>query len=218
MKKCQNGWAGFIACTKMLVVVLVVTFLLLPYAAPAQEEPLPCRFHGTVQINGHTVPDGILVKAIIGGNEVASVAVPAVYGPSTYALIITQPAGLSYSNGTEIRFKIHVYDAVQKATWVNGGNIALNLTASTLPTPTPAPSPTPFMTPTSTPSTTPSGTPTPTLSPTPNPILTPTPAPPTPTPEAASNTGWVVGVAVMAVLGLVLLGVLAYLVWRWFFR
>lgn len=190
----------------------------LPYDAPAQEESLPCRFHGTVQINGHTVPDGILVKALIGGNEVASCTLPAVYGPSTYALIITQPVGASYSNSSEIRFKIHVYDTIQTATWKPGGNIALNLTASTLPTPTPTPSPTPFVTPTSTPSTTPSETPTPTLSPTPSPTLTPTPAPPTPTPEAVSDTGRVVGAAVMAVLGLVLLGVLAYLVWRWFFR
>ena len=202
----------------MLVLILVITCPFLPYLTTAEETPLPCRFHGTVQLNGHPVPDGILVKALIGGNEVASVAVPAVYGPSTYALLITPPVGVSYGNGTEIKFKIHVYDAIQTATWKTGGNIALNLTASSLPTPTPTLSPPPFTTPTPTPSATPVVTPPPTMSPPPNPTLTPTPAPATPTPQAVSNTGRVIGAALLGVLALVLVGVLAFLVWIWFFR
>lgn len=203
---------------KMLVFILVTASLLLPYVATAQEQPLPCRFHGTVQINGHTVPDGIVVRALIGGNEVATCTLPAVYGPSTYALIITPPVGVTYSDTTEIQFKIHVYDAIQTATWKTGGNIALNLTASTLPTPTPTPLATPTMTTPPTPSPTPLVTPPPETSPTPNPTLTQTPAPPTPTPKATSDAGLVIWVAVLAILALLLVGVLAYLIWTWFIR
>lgn len=218
MKKCQNVGTRFIACIETLAIILIITFLVLPYVTTAQQQPLPCRFHGTVLLNGRPVSDGIVVRALIGGNEVASCTLPAVYGSSTYALVIAPQVGVSYSSNTTINFKIHVYDAIQTATWADGGNIALNLTAYSLPTPTPKPSPTPLMTPIPTPSITPVVTPTPTISPTPSPTLTPTPAPPTPTPKATSDKWRLIEGAVLVVLVLVLVGLIAYLVWTSFLR
>lgn len=206
VKKRQDGRVGFIACVKLVVSILAMTSLVLPRVATAQEPPLVCGFHGTVKLDGHPAPDGTVIKALIGGTEVASVAVPGVEGPSTYDLLITQPVGVSYSSSTEIRFKIDNYDAIETATWETNTYVALNLTAYTLATPTPTPSTTPLVTHA------------PSSSPTPNPNLTPTPAPATPTPEAASDTGRVIGVAVLAVVAVVLVGVLAYLLRRWFIR
>ena len=91
----------------------------------------PCRFHGTVKLNGVDVPDGTIVKAIIAGDEYTTTT-PAVYGPSTYALKIVPVAGAAYAEGASIIFMISAYTAIQTGSWETGGNIVLNLTASTI--------------------------------------------------------------------------------------
>jgi hypothetical protein len=95
----------------------------------------PCRFHGTVRLNGADVPDGTVIKAIIDGDEYTTTT-PAlvdgdpVYGASTYALKIVPVAGAAYAEGAPIIFMIGAYTAIQTGSWETGGNIVLNLSAS----------------------------------------------------------------------------------------
>lgn len=90
-------------------------------------EPLgspPCRFRGTVMLDGATVADGIEITAIINGDEYTT-ETPSDYGASTYVLLIEA----SYDAGTEITFKIGNRIADQTGSWEMGGNIELNLSA-----------------------------------------------------------------------------------------
>jgi len=100
----------------------------IPTPVPTLSTEPPCRFHGTVKLNGANVADGTIIKAIIDGDEYTTTT-PAVYGPSTYALKIVPAVG--YAEGTAITFMIGAYTATQTGSWETGGNIELNLTAST---------------------------------------------------------------------------------------
>ncbi len=198
---------------KVLASIAVGILLLLPAIAFAQGVQLPCRFYGTVQIDGNDVPDGTVITAIIEGNPHFTVTPAARYGPSTYALKIKPPLGTFYNDGTPITFKIDDYDAAETATWVAGGNIELNLTVSTAPAPTPTPTPTTTLTP--------PPTPTPITAPTPSPITTPAPTiAPAPTPQKTSsvNLGKIIGLIFFGVVDVILIGLLIYLVWRFLMR
>jgi hypothetical protein len=205
MKKYSNEMTSFIGCTKFLLIMMAVSLLLYPIIALAQGPALPCRFHGTVQLDNATVPNGTIITAIIGADTYTT-STPSVYGNSTYAIIIVPPGNVTYTDGTPVTFLIGDYYAMETGTWQTGLNVALNLTASTPPPPTPIPTPTPTPMPTLTA--------TPTSSPTP----TATVAPPTPTPKAPLDVRRIVGVAVFGIIALLLLGVIVYLARRWFVR
>jgi hypothetical protein len=100
-----------------------------PTPVPTLSTDPPCRFHGTVQLNGADVPDGTIITAIIEGDE-HTVETPAVYGPSTYAIKIVPPSATPYGEGATIEFRIGGYAAAQTGAWSTGGNIELNLSAS----------------------------------------------------------------------------------------
>ncbi|MGB2856845.1 MAG: hypothetical protein WBC61_09425, partial [Dehalococcoidia bacterium] len=131
---------------KILVSIVVAVFFLLPAMTFAQGAQPPCRFYGTVQLDGYDVPDGTVITAIIEGVPYSTTTPEAAYGSSTYVLKIEPSAGAFYNYGTQIYFKIDDHVAKETATWESGSNIELNLTASTAPPPTPTPSPTPIPT------------------------------------------------------------------------
>jgi hypothetical protein len=91
---------------------------------------MPCRFRGTVQLNGANVADGTIITAIVAGDEYTTVTPEEDYGPSTYAIKIIPPEGTAYTAGAVVTFKIGDYTADQTGAWAIGGNIELNLTAS----------------------------------------------------------------------------------------
>ena len=109
-----------------------------PLATPPPVDPAvpPCRFYGSVQLNGASVADGTVVTAIVEGfaytTTTNSTPPPNGYGPSTYAILIHKPEGKSY-DGKTVTFMIGNYGASQTATWSMGGNVALNISASTTP-------------------------------------------------------------------------------------
>lgn len=104
---------------------------------------LPCRFYGTVQLNGADVADGTIITVVIDGDEYTTTTPAAAYGPSTYAIMI-QPSGYNkYPDGTWVAFEINGLSAQQIRTWTTGGNIEANLTRGAVPSPTPMPTPTP---------------------------------------------------------------------------
>ncbi|MFC1847719.1 hypothetical protein ACFLXV_00190 [Chloroflexota bacterium] len=100
----------------------------------------------------------------------------------------------------------------------------MDLTISpTTPKPsyTPVPTATPVPTPTPTASPTPEPTliPTPVITPGPTPVVTPIPtAPPHPEESSSVNMGKIIGVALFSMVDLILIGLLIYLVWRFFLR
>ncbi len=123
---------------RLLALLAVVALVLSPAMALAQGGmSLPCRWYGTVQVNGADVPDGTMITATIEG-DTYNAATPAVYGASTYALEIEPPEGTTYTEGAEVTFMIGDQAADQTSAWEAGGNIELNLSVGEAgPTPVP---------------------------------------------------------------------------------
>jgi hypothetical protein len=109
----------------LLAVVAIMAIALIPVVTTAQPVP-PCRIHGTATVDGVLVVDGTVITATVDGDTYTSAPTPSVYGASTYLLQIAQPEGKSYV-GKAITFKIGANDATESTTWVQGGNITLDL-------------------------------------------------------------------------------------------
>ncbi len=95
---------------------------------PPSMTAIPCRFHGTVMLDGASVVDGIEIIATIG-EDTYSTTTPSDYGDSTYLIQISPPSGTSYDTGTAVTFKVNNRDVAQTGSWETGGNIELDLTA-----------------------------------------------------------------------------------------
>jgi len=206
MKKRPDQASGSIVFIKVLILISAVILLLYPIIVLAQGPALPCRFHGTVQLDNATVPDDTIITAIIEGDTYTT-STPSVYGNSTYAITIVPPGNVTYMDGTPVTFLIGGYYAMETGTWETGLNLVLNLTASSIAPPTPSPIP--------------PETPTPTLTPLPTatPSSTPGPTPtPTPAPKASLNVGRTIGLAVFGIFDILLIGALVYLIRRFFIR
>jgi len=185
---------------RALVLLLAALALICPQMVSAQVVVPPCRFHGTVQLNGYPVANGTPIVATIGRDTYTATTFTRVgSGSSQYDMTINPPQGVFYNDGTSVLFAIGNYTAQPSGFWKHGGNIELHLSAFTPPTLTPAPTPTPLPegpaatplqgqtpAPTATLATTPAPTAipvvTPVPSPTPLPTLALTPNPPTPKP------------------------------------
>jgi hypothetical protein len=118
--------------TKLRVVVLlaVVALLLFPALALADTPPEPpCRFYGTVTVDGLAVADGTVITAIVEGDQHTELTPAEGYATSTYAMKIVPPEGTEYTNGATISFMIGDRTAAQTGTWSVGGNVNLDLTA-----------------------------------------------------------------------------------------
>ncbi|MBE0479472.1 MAG: hypothetical protein IBX68_00675 [Dehalococcoidia bacterium] len=180
---------------RLIPVLLVALILLAPSIVQAQGGQLPCSLRGTVTLNGAPVPDGTAITVVVE-DGVYTATTPSEYGPSTYFVRMTPPAGTQYPEGAVITFWIGQYAAAQTSSWETGGNLQVNLTASTIPTPTPTPQPT------ATPAPTP--TPAPTVTPEPTPEATPTPVD---NPGGAGKTATMV---IFSIIGAGLLGVVLF--------
>ncbi|HEY49028.1 MAG TPA: hypothetical protein G4O13_03175 [Dehalococcoidia bacterium] len=118
----------------LVLSVALVSLAILPTSALSQGLALPCRFYGTVGLDGDPVPDGLAVTAVIKEGAYIytySTTTPAVYGSSTYDLIIMPAEGIRYDDGTPVYFQIGNSYATEYGTWEMGGNRELNLTSST---------------------------------------------------------------------------------------
>ncbi|MFC1848488.1 hypothetical protein ACFLXV_04185, partial [Chloroflexota bacterium] len=83
----------------VMLLTAVAALLVLPCAASA-DETAACSFAGTVTLDGADVPDGTVVKALIGDDEFTTTT-PTGYGSSTYSITIQSPEGTTYPEGTE---------------------------------------------------------------------------------------------------------------------
>jgi len=108
-----------------------------PTQAPASPTPavtvppltsLPCRFRGSVQLDGAPVPDGTVVTVVIAGHSYTTTT-PSDYGASTYAVTVTPPPGVTYSPGTAVTFLIAGRAANQVSQWELGGNVQVDLSS-----------------------------------------------------------------------------------------
>lgn len=118
---------------RVVVLLAVVALLLFPAMALAQEPPeRPCRFYGTVTVNGAQVADDTLITAMIGGVAVGNATTPYLAGPSTYSVLIEQPEGADY-DGATVTFQIGGLTATQTGTWEAGKNEELNLSVGEAP-------------------------------------------------------------------------------------
>lgn len=116
--------------TKLRVVVLlaVVALLLLPALALADTPPEPpCRFYGTVIVDGAGVADGTVITAMIGGDQLTAATPAEGYSTSTYAIKIG--VDTEYTEGATVTFMIGDRAAAQTGTWAKGANIEVNLSA-----------------------------------------------------------------------------------------
>lgn len=99
-----------------------------PTATISIPASLPCRFHGSVELDGSPVADGVEITATINGDPYITTT-PSDYGPSTYVILITPPSGTTYADGTIVTFNIGSRIPDQTGIWETGGNIILNLSA-----------------------------------------------------------------------------------------
>lgn len=125
-----------------LLLLLGLAALLTTADQAAAQDPVSCRFTGTVTLNGEEVPEGTIVTAFIQGHEYTATA-PTGWGNSTYSVEITPPKGQDYADGTEVRFTIDGSPANQTALFQAGEDVRLDLAAIRAATPTPTPQPTP---------------------------------------------------------------------------
>jgi branched-chain amino acid transport system substrate-binding protein len=98
----------------------------------AQAPGLPCRFHGTIVIDGSGAPDGTVVTATVEA-ETYRTTTPSAYGDSTYAIQIVPPEGIVFPDGSTVEFAIDGYPSDQSGAWETGANMVLDLTASAVP-------------------------------------------------------------------------------------
>ena len=99
-----------------------------PPAEPPQGGP-PCRFHGTVVLNGTAAPAGTQVTVIVEGYGYPATVTAAV-GSTTYSVIIPVAQGINYE-GKIVTFMIGDDMASQTSSWTTGGNVAVNISATT---------------------------------------------------------------------------------------
>lgn len=181
------GKITFIAVLSVLVSLFIVSPVM---AVPV----LPSSFYGTVKLNNANVPDGTLVKALIGGKVYAQAFTQTYQRNSVYSLDVpgdsTDTAALDGGkDGDTIQFLIGGIQAAQNGTWHSGTNVELNLTAvstNTLQPPQPTPTHPATQTPISTYPSTPTQVP-------PTPTIAEATALPTFTEGAAQPTGTIAG-------------------------
>ncbi|MFC1847753.1 ABC transporter permease [Chloroflexota bacterium] len=112
-----------------LAITLALAGLLLFSAVASAEEPqLPCRFHGTAEVNGRPVEVGTVITAEIQGDSFTTTT-SALDGNSTYAIEIVPPEGKQYAPCIDILFTVGNYAANEVGRFASGGNFALDLTA-----------------------------------------------------------------------------------------
>jgi len=102
---------------------------LMPPPTPDNLSGPPCRFHGTVVLNGANVPDDTEVTVIIEGYGYPA-STKTVGGSSTYSITIPKATGVSYE-GKAVTFRVGSATAIQISAWTMGGNVPVNLIAST---------------------------------------------------------------------------------------
>jgi hypothetical protein len=139
--------------TLLLAVILISLFVTVPVlAAP----PLPSSFYGTVKLNNANVPDGTVVRALIGGQAFAVAYTLTYQGNSVYAIDVpgddTTTSGVIEGGiqGNTVQFEVGGVLASQTGIWQSGTNVSLDLTVSSsgpIPTPQATPSPVPTQTP-----------------------------------------------------------------------
>jgi hypothetical protein len=140
------------ALYSLLLAVLIGLLAVSPaHAVP----PLPSSFYGWVKVDGQNVPDGTLVRALVGGKAYAEGRTQTYEGDSVYSLnVLGDEAGSAEieggKEGETIQFEVGGVIAEQTGTWSSGTNVRLDLTVrgqEALATPGPTLTPLPTQTP-----------------------------------------------------------------------
>jgi len=101
----------------------------MPPPTPDNVSGPPCRFHGTVTLNGAAAPSGTVITVVIEGYGYP-ITVQATAGSSTYSITIPKAQGVTYE-GKAVTFRVGTATAIQTSAWTMGGNELVNLIAST---------------------------------------------------------------------------------------
>ena len=96
---------------------------------PVDSTVPPCRFRGLAQLNLTNVPDGTVITAIVDGIGYTTTTPASGYGPSSFVILIPKPQGRSF-DGKVVTFMVGSKIAPQTASWSMGGNVLVNLTAT----------------------------------------------------------------------------------------
>lgn len=115
--------------TRLLVVALMVAALL-SLAPAVLAQPQVSGFYGTVKAGGAAVKDGTIVRAWIGGQQVATTTTKTVGADSVYVLNIQ---GTDAQVGKKVEFAIGATKAAESGTYQHGQNVNVNLTFPALP-------------------------------------------------------------------------------------
>jgi len=102
----------------------------MPPPTPDNVSGPPCRFHGTVTLNGAAAAAGTPVTVIILGYGYPATVKVTVGSTTTYDVTIPKAQGLSY-DGQAVTFRVGSATAIQTSAWAMGDNVLVNLIAST---------------------------------------------------------------------------------------
>ena len=116
--------------------------------------PLPSSFYGKVKVDGKNVPDGTVVRALVGGKVYAQARTQTYQDDSVFSLDVPGDDSSSTEveggkEGEAIQFEVGGVPASQIGTWHSGTNVNLDLAAKSsgpLETPAPASMPVPTQT------------------------------------------------------------------------
>jgi len=114
------------ACLIMGMCLLVTSVM----AVPAMAATYPCLFYGTAEVDGAPVAADTEVTAWVEGVQVGSALTGAgTLDPDKFTLQV------ELDGPAEVSFKIGELNAAETATWVQYGQVEVNLTAYTAPAP-----------------------------------------------------------------------------------
>jgi hypothetical protein len=142
---------------RILAILLAVSLISFIVPVPVlAAPPLPSSFWGAVKLNNANVPDGTVVRALIGGQAYAVAYTQTYQGSSVYAIDVpgddTATSGVLEGGreGDTVQLEVGGVLAVETGVWHSGTNVSLDLTVSSsgpIPTPQATPSPVPTQTP-----------------------------------------------------------------------
>ena len=113
----------------LALLATVVLLALMPINLFAQQPEAPHKFYGTVTLaDGSVAPDGTMVGAWVGGEEVATTTVESSFEDGFYLLDVAPPVGETY-DGQVVTFTVDGVATGDCVPWVTRGSQELNLVA-----------------------------------------------------------------------------------------